>query len=144
VFNTDPGSVGIRATPDLPRVWGATLDQTYPKGSVTVVGLADGTTSMYTSGGGGVIGGAAHGAVVAATNDWLRRAEQLLDLLPPDSGTGLPPAGSVTLRALTYAGPRSVTASEEDFGYGRHPASGLFHATHRVITELRLLDEKRP
>jgi hypothetical protein len=62
--------------------------------------------------------------------------------LPPDR-LGLPAAGRVVLRALTYDGPRAAEADEDDLGYHRHPLSDVFHAAHEVITELRLLDQSR-
>jgi len=37
----------------------------------------------------------------------------------------------------------SAQASEDDLGNGRHQLSPVFRAAHRVITELRLLDEAR-
>ena len=114
----------------------------YPNGTATVFGLADCTTSMYTSTGGGVIGGGVHESVAQATSEWLALTETMLDLLPADSVTGLPPTNCVTLRAFTYEGHRALTAHEDDLGYGRHPASPLFHAAHKVISELRLIDEQ--
>ena len=114
----------------------------YPNGTATVVGLADGTTSMYTSTGGGVIGGGAHESVATATSEWLALTESMLDLLPVDSDTRLPTTNRVTLRAFTHEGHRAVTAPEDDLGYGMHPASPLFHAAHKVLSELRLIDEQ--
>src|SRR5262245_19059187 len=99
---------------------------------------------MYTSTGGSVIGAGHHETVVQATQNWLLLTEEMLDTLPSDSDSHLPPAEHVALRALTYEGRRSVTAPEADLGYERHPASPLFHAAHNVISELRRVDEQRP
>jgi hypothetical protein len=89
-----------------------------------------------------VIGGGAHALVAQATSEWLALTETMLDLLPADSDTGLPPTNCVTLRAFTYEDHRAVTALEDNLGHGRHPASPLFHAAQRVISELRLIDEQ--
>lgn len=142
LLNTDPKSVGITPSARLPRVWGAAIEMTYPNGTATVFGLADGTTSMYTSTGGGVIGGGGYESVAQSTSEWLALTETMLDLLPVDSDTGLPPTNCVTLRAFTYEGHRAVTVAEDDLGHGWHPASPLFHAAHRVISELRLIDKQ--
>ena len=142
LLNTDPKSIGIAPSARLPRVWGAAIEMAYLNGTATVVGLADGTTSMYTSTGGGVIGGGAHESVAQATSEWLALTETMLDLFPVDSDTGLPPTNYVTVRAFTYEGHRAVTAPEDDLGHGRHAASPLFLAAHRVISELRLIDEQ--
>jgi hypothetical protein len=114
----------------------------YLNGTATVVGLADGTTSMYTSTGGGVIGGGAHESVAQATSEWLALTETMLELFPVDTDAGLPPTNCVTLRVFTYEAHRAVTAPEDDLGYGGHPASPLFHAANRVISELRQIDEQ--
>jgi hypothetical protein len=54
----------------------------------------------------------------------------------------LPPTNCVTLRAFTYEDHHAATVPKDDLGHGRHPASPLFHAAHRVISELRLIDEQ--
>jgi len=84
----------------------------------------------------------AHESVAQATSEWLALTETMLDLLAVDSDTGLPPTNYVTVRAFTYEGHRAVTAPEDDLGHGRHAASPLFLAAHRVISELRLIDEQ--
>ena len=143
ILTVDPAEVGIAPTADLPRVWGVVMDTGYPNGTATVVALADGTTSLYTSTGGGIIGAGAHASVAAATSALLGIVEAHLDLLPAATQDDLPPADWVVLRALTYGGQRAVLAEEDELGYDRHPLSPVFHAVHEVITQLRLLDESR-
>lgn len=59
-----------------------------------------------------------------------------------DEDTGeLPPDGWTRITLRTHAGDLTVTAPEDDFGYGRHPAAPVFHAVHRVIAELRTLED---
>jgi len=43
---------------------------------------------------------------------------------------------------LTGSGVTTVAAKEEDFGYGRHQMSPLFHKGHELISEIRVVDEK--
>jgi hypothetical protein len=143
ILSLDPAEVGIGPTPELPRVWGFVMDTGYPNGTATVVALADGTTSLYTSTGGGIIGAGEHATVAAATRALLGVVEAHLDQLPTDAQYDLPPADWVVLRALTYGGQRAVLAEEDELGYDRHPLSPIFHAVHKVITALRLLDESR-
>lgn len=119
------------------------MDMGYPRGTATLVALADGTTSLYTSTGGGIIGGGAHQAVAIATRSFLTTLETHLPELAPGAGTSLPAQGRVIIRALTYSGQVSAEATEDDLGHGRHPLSAVFHAGHRVITELRRMDEAR-
>jgi hypothetical protein len=136
-----PEEAGIAPVPELPRVWGLVMDTTYERGGYTLIALADGTTSLYTTTGGGIIGGGEHDQVVTATLTALRVLEAHLDQLPPAVDDTLPPIDGVTLRALTYDGQRSIIAAEQDLGEGRHPQAEIFHAAHNVISELRRIEE---
>lgn len=143
IFNLDPASVGLGQGPTHPVVWGALMETGYPRGTASLVALADGTTSLYLSTGGGIIGGGFHQDVATATHAFLADLERHLPELRPDPGAALPAKGQVIIRALTYTGRMSAEASEDDLGHGRHQLSAVFHAAHRVITELRLIDEAR-
>jgi hypothetical protein len=143
VLDLDPASVELTPGPEHPQVWGALMDMGFPSGTATLVALADGTTSLYTSTGGGIIGGGSHQAVTAATRVFLACVADHLGALAPETGTGLPARGRVIIRALTYQGQRAAEAAEDDLGYHRHALSPVFHAAHDVITQLRLLDEAR-
>jgi hypothetical protein len=135
--------VGLRPSEELRQVWGALLETGYDKATVTLVALADGTTSLYTSSGFGIIGGGAHQQVVAATRALLQVVERELDAFAPDDDDSVPGVGQVVIRALTFAGRRSISAPEDDLGHGRHPQSDVFHAAQGVITQLRLIDQQR-
>lgn len=143
ILGLDPATVGLHPTADLPRVWGALLETGYDNGTATLVSLADGTTSLYTSTGFGIIGGGAHKPVVEATLVFLRTVEQALDAFVADDDASVPAVGAVAMRALTFDGRRVVRAAEDGLGHGRHPQSAIFHAGHAVITQLRLIDEAR-
>jgi hypothetical protein len=144
LFSLDPATIGLAPTAELPRVWGAMLDTGYASGVATIVSLADGTTSLYTSTGGGVIGGGAHAAVVQATRAFLASVQRSLDLFEPHDDAALPEPGRAVIRALTFQGPLAIEAAEDDLGQGHHPASSVFHAAHAVITQLRLIDAAQP
>ncbi|HVF04535.1 MAG TPA: hypothetical protein VNA20_06835 [Frankiaceae bacterium] len=135
VLGLDPDAAGL---PRRGRVWGALLEMTYDSGSATLVCLADGSTSLYTSTGGGVIGGGDHEEVAAETARFLDAVEEALEAFGPDPDAALPPPGGAVIRALTHDGRYAVSGPEVDFGEDRHAQSGVFHAAHRVITLLRL------
>ena len=84
-------------------MWGALLETGYRKGIATLVALVDGTTSLYLSSGGGIIGGA-HDRVAAVTRSFLAAVEDQLGLLSPDADSDVPAAGRVIIQALTYQG----------------------------------------
>jgi hypothetical protein len=125
-------------------IWGALMDMRLMgmrRGSATLVALADGTTSLYTSTGGGVIGGHAHERVRRANAQFLDVANQLRNALEPTVATPIPAPGHNTFYALTDFGLLTGGGSSEELDQGRHPLSRLFHAAHGVITELRLTSE---
>ena len=136
-------SVGLRPSVELPRVYGALLETGYPNGTATLVALADGTTSLYTSGGFGIIGGGAHPQVAAANQKFLRAVEQSFDTMAADDDSNVPATGESVIRALGFGERRAVRAAEADFGNGRHPLSGLFYAAQDVVAQLRLIDQGR-
>jgi len=107
-------------------VWGALLETGYRKGIATLVALVDGTTSLYLSTGGGIIGVGAHDRVAAATRSFLAAAEDHLGLLSPDADSDVPAAGRVIIQALTYQG--RYRAGRRPFGRRRSgdPANALF------------------
>lgn len=143
LLDLDPAGVGLGPTKDRPRLWGALMEMGFPNGVATLAALADGTTSMYTSAGGGIIGGGAHQAVVDAGRAFLACVERYLGDLRPDPDATLPAPGLVTIRALTYGTRLSASAPEEDLGHGRHRLAPVFHAGHGVLTQLRLIDQAR-
>ena len=136
LLSLDPASVGL-GPGTAARVWGVLFELGYPEGTATVVALADGTTSLYTSGGGGVIGAGEHEPVAAATRALLAVVETHLAELGPDGSDDLPADGHVTVRALTYDGRLVATAAEEELGERRHPLWPVFYAGHDVITAVR-------
>ena len=133
----DPFTAGISPTPRLPTVWGGMMEVGLEAGAATVVMLANGTTSLYTSAGGGVLGGGEHGHVRALTERFLAKLERRAALLAPDHGNELPAAGVTVLRALTYRGRVAAAATHEELGGGDHLLSSAFFAGHEVITALR-------
>ena len=84
-----------------PGVLGAVVDIASGDGGVSVVALSDGTTSMYTSTGGGIIGAGTHPAVAAATNALLGQLEAMLAMFPVDDRTDLPRPDMVQVTVLT-------------------------------------------
>ena len=127
--------------PETPSVLGVLMDTRYPEAVMTLVGLADGTTSLYFSNGGGMIGGGQHPRVAAATQRLVAVGARSLDLLSAASDFPLPPLGVTQLIAVTPTGNASAAGSEKDLGAGEHELSELFYAAQDVITELRLVEE---
>jgi hypothetical protein len=55
----------------------------------------------------------------------------------------LPKGGHTTFYVLTDAGVFTATASEEALGRKQHELSSLFHAAQEVVTQYRLIYERK-
>ena len=84
-LSLERAAAGIPAPPPEAPVWGLLMDMGFPNGTATLVALADGTTSLYHSGGGGVLGGQAHEAVRRANAALLAEADGLVTRMSPTS-----------------------------------------------------------
>ena len=136
-LTVDAAQLGVAPTATRAHVWGVLMETGYPEAVATLVALADGTTSLYFSNGGGVIGAGEHSAVRAASETLLSTAEEHLGELAPAVGTPLPEVGRVRFYVRTFKGTVGAEAKEEDLGEGRHILSPLFHTAHSVITAVR-------
>jgi ankyrin repeat protein len=130
--------------PEPPRdapVWGVLMETGYEGATATLLALADGTTSLYISSGGGVIGGESHDSVRESNATMLRSANQFRTQMKPTSNFPLPSVGHVVFYALTDAGVLMAAAGKDDLGENRHTLSPLFYAGHEVISALRQISE---
>jgi hypothetical protein len=136
-----PSAVSAEGT-DHPDVLGILVD--IPSGAdfLSITALADGTTSMYTSTGGGVIGAGAHESVRRATAALLRTLQAMIDQLPPSDEVTLPPADLVLVTVITPSGRRRGGIPIDAF-WGREPSGvvDLIAAVHEVISAVREVDE---
>jgi hypothetical protein len=137
VLTLDPRTADFEPSPEHPRVWGALMEMGMDVGVASLVGLVDGSTSLYLSSGGGMIGGGEHEAIADATRRFLGVLEEHLDELSPDTDSELPGDHEVDIRALTYDGRLSARAVDDDLAEERHPLSPVFYAGQDVITLLR-------
>ena len=143
ILELQPGAAGLAPTPELPRVWGAVVDWAVGDGFATFVALADGTASMYLSGGGGVIGGGERPAIAAAAKRLIAAVERELDSLAPVR-TMMPPApGAVTYWALTFDGLRSASHDAGGPPDRDAPLAALGEAFQDYVDQFRLFEEER-
>jgi hypothetical protein len=134
--------LGLTPSSDLPHVFGLFMEWSLGNGVATLVSFAEGSTSLYFSSGGGIIGAGQHESVRRAAMQWLRTAEQSLRLLAP-STTAEPPAhGRVRFLARTFEGSLAAEANEDALGQQRDPLSPLFYAGQAVITAIRKTSPK--
>ncbi|MFZ5861871.1 MAG: hypothetical protein ACOYXR_03365 [Nitrospirota bacterium] len=140
VLTTKPEAVGLK--PAASEVWGILMETGYPEAVVSLVALADGTVSIYFSNGGGIIGLGPHPGPQRAGKAFLALAQHYSKSATATKNYPLPNPTYTRFYFLTGSGVTTVEAKEEDFGYGRHPMSPLFHKGHELISEIRVVDEK--
>ena len=124
-------------TPSRPRVWGAIMELGYPTGIATLLSFAEGTTSLYFSNGGGVVGAGEHTAVRQAADVFLDVVEAELTELSPIEETPTPRIGRVRFYARTFEGTLGAEATEDQLRQKLHPLSPVFFAGHAVISAIR-------
>jgi hypothetical protein len=123
-----------------PRVWGAIMELGLGSGGVaTLVVYADGTTSLYSSAGGGILGVGQQRGVRGASDAFLRLAQPLHAALEaaPAGDLPVPAPGRVRFYLRTNAGIRTAEAGEEELKAGGHRLSPLFTAGQAVLDEVR-------
>lgn len=116
------------------------METGYPEAVATLVAVADGSTSLYFSNGGGVIGAGTHAPVAEASRRFLETGHSFLQRLSPVTGPTPPAAGDTQFVAVLAVGLRGDVAPEDELGEERHPLSPLFYAGQDVITQIRLID----
>ena len=143
VLTLDPDDLGLTKASFPDPVFALLMEGGFPSGSYTLVAIADGTTSIYFSGGGGVIGAGEHDVVRAVSDRFLAAAQELFQHSRPVSSFPKPDAGNVIFYFCTFDGVRAYTALQDDLEDRRDALSSLYIAGHDVITELRKLEENR-
>jgi hypothetical protein len=136
----DFGLEGV-ASPGQP--WGVLMEIGFPEGSATVVALSDGNASIYLSSGGGSIGGSGHASIRKAAQAMVALAAQFQPQMTATTTFPLPAKGQTVFYTLTDAVVFTAGASEEDLGEQRHSLSPLFYAGQEVITQYRLIQERK-
>ncbi len=137
-------SIGIKPGVRVSRdILGVVTEIGYPHGLLLVVGWRDGGASLYLGHGGGMIGGHGHETVRRAAKALTELAEgyvvqgQMRETFP------LPRKGEVLFTLLTPEGPVGIHTTIKQLRAGNSVLTPLYKASHEVITQFRLIDEKR-
>jgi hypothetical protein len=124
-------------------VWGVLMELGYPQAIATLAVFADGTSSLYISTGGGVIGSGEHKPVRDVAERFLFAAQGLIEHFEPAGETPYPKPGRVRFYIRTFETTLAAEADEQELGRNFHELAPLFHAGHAVITQMRLISERR-
>lgn len=144
LFETDPAELGLPSSIELPRVWGLLMESGHKEGPISLVVIADQTTSLYLPTGGGVIGAGAHKTVWAAAKAFLVTCEAVFEAFTDTSDRSFPRQGELKFHLLTYRGARMAGGEEKEIGNGKGPLSALFWAGQAVISQIRLISPSNP
>ena len=143
ILSLDPAEVGLAPTTLAPHVWGVLMETGYAVGTATLVSLSDGTTSLYYSTGGGMLGSGEYTPVAEASKALVTQAEKYLQQMSSTNKFPLPELGQVRFILLTYSGLFAAEASEKTLISMKHPFSLLYTLGHETLAQLRLLAEKK-
>jgi hypothetical protein len=130
------GELGVRP---VHGVWGVLMERGYEKGVATVVGLADGTASLYLNTGQSVLGGRAfpraRDAAIALCGAGV---DSLADTIPAHEFP-LPAKGRVRFYVLTDGGVRTAEGDAAAHGHdgGRDPLAALATSGQTLVDALR-------
>lgn len=138
-----PKEIGINRENFPKDVWGVLMETGYEDSAFTLVALADGTTSLYFSTGGGIIGAGEHESVRNASAQFIGWANKYASEAKPTKQYPLPKEGQVNFYLLSYNGVLTYSAPEQELGEQKDQLSNLFHAGHHVISELREIEQAR-
>lgn len=138
-----PKDVGLAPSIEAPHVWGVVMETGYAVGSMTLISLADGTTSLYFSTGGGMLGRGDYPPVAEASRAFIEEAEVHQSELPLTSDHPLPGVGEVRFIIMTYTGMRAEVFLEEELTQGHHPLSTLYARAQNTLNQLRQSAEKK-
>lgn len=147
----DLRNMALRVTPeqlhlslpaDRTKVFGVIMDWDLGEGIATFVSFETGDASMYLSSGGGMIGGSGHENVVNAAKAFVARAQNYLEKASKVENTPLPDKNCVRFYMLTNKGTFSAQEQLKNFDNRTSAWLPLFEEGNKVITELRIVEEK--
>ncbi len=141
LLTTKAEAIGLK--PAANEVWGVMMETGYSKAVASLVAVADGTVSLHFSNGGGIIGLGQHPGPRRIGKEFIALAQQFAAQAKPTTDFPLPQLDFTSFCLLSGSGVLFVEANANDLGQGRHPLSRLFLKGHELITEIRVIDEKR-
>ena len=140
IFQTRREKIGLPVPAHDTDPWAVVMDWNVAEGTATVVGIADGTASVYLSSGGGFIGGGqSHDSLRQAAMRAVVVAGEFQAEMRPVTSYPLPHPGEVLFYVLTDAGVFGASASENELSTHRHRLSKLGDAMQEIMTQYRLI-----
>lgn len=142
ILTLEPTQVDITVN-EVNLVFAILMETGYEQAVVTLSVVADGTVSLYFSHGGGILGLGGHEGPKKVGLGFIAFAKDYLPYVQPTKQYPLPDNGETIFYFITTNGILTSKAKEKDFGNNKNKLSPLFHKGHEVISEARLVEEKR-
>lgn len=144
MLTTRAEQLGIHRSNDFPRTYGVLMDWPLGDGNiVSVIGLCDGNASLYTTSTFGVIGGVGHESVRKVATNLVRVAGNFYADSVPTTDHAFPTGNRVKFFLVTFDGVRVIEEGFDLVANGKSKFSELFNEAQKLITELRLVAEKK-
>ena len=142
-FAVTPEQLQITLPTDQIKIYGVIMDWDLGDGTATFISFSTGDASMYLSSGGGLIGGGQHENVSTAAKAFIDKAQQYLDKTTKIDSTPLPDKNCVKFYFMTNKGKFTAQENLKNFDNSSSPWLPLFEEGNKVISELRLIQEKK-
>ena len=143
LLSTAPSSLDLAPTRELPRVWAALLEHGRQDGTGSVVAVADGSVSLYSTVGGALVGAGTDPRTREVALAFLKAVEASLDRMPIAVDLPLAGAGEWALIALTHDGPiHRAPRTLEAVARADDPLHPAFDAGRELVIAISALDSK--
>ena len=143
MLTTPEAKMGAKPTKEFPRIYGLLMDWPITKHTATVFSTSAGGASLYTTSTFGIIGGEGHETVRTAAMSFVRAADRFFDASTPTTEYPYPTDDRVRFYFLTFNGVRVIDTDLATITNRTSKYSELFGLGQAVLTELRLVTEKR-
>lgn len=123
--------------------WGIMMEMGIEDEIITLISLRDGTTSLYASNGGGIIGCGEHESVSKISKKFVSFAQKFISQMHKTTEYPLPNKEKVQFYILTESGNfTSDLIGQSELESSENKFFKLFCMGHEVITAVRKIDEK--
>jgi hypothetical protein len=131
--------IGAVEIPNGARVFGVLMESWIGNTIATLVCFVDGTTSLYFSSGGGVIGAGQHETVRTVATSLVALGNHFAPSFAVTTTFPFPAKERVRFFLRTFDGTKTSEVDESDVTTPRVPLFSLFFAGQRVISAIREL-----
>jgi hypothetical protein len=143
-LTSKPEELGIHLDSSENTAYGILMEFSRPTGIVmTLVSFIDGSTSMYFSNGGGMIGCGENENVSSSAKRFVKQSNEILSASEKTSNFSLPKEGMIKVYLLKSDGVYAAEDKEEIIVIGTSKLSGVFFFANEVISQIRISSQKK-